>query len=141
MSDPAPWLLLVAAAHLGFQVTVAAVVYPALAEVPLERWTGAHERHSRRIAPLVLVLYPALLGVVGWSLLARPDQLGAWVAASGAAVTLAATVLLAAPTHGALGATTPGRHARLVRRLLVADRVRTLGALVLAAGALAVALA
>ena len=33
MSSAAPWLLLVAAAHLGFQLTVDLVVYPELAEV------------------------------------------------------------------------------------------------------------
>ena len=43
------------------------------------------------------------------------------------------TALVAAPTHGRLGR---GRTDALVRRLLVADRVRLLGAIVCLAGAL-----
>ena len=53
LSEPAPWLLLLAGMHLGFQLTVDLVVYPALGEVTDGEWTRAHERHSRRITPVV----------------------------------------------------------------------------------------
>ena len=48
LADPAPWLLLVAGAHLGFQLTVDLVVYPALGEVAPERWD---RRPRRPLAP------------------------------------------------------------------------------------------
>src|SRR3712207_7268377 len=39
------------AAHLGFQATVTAVVYPALARTPAPQWAAAHRAHSRAITP------------------------------------------------------------------------------------------
>ena len=69
-------LLLVAAGHLGFQLTVSLVVYPALAEVGDEAWPVAHERHARRIAPLVGALYVPLVLVLGWDEVAAREQAG-----------------------------------------------------------------
>ena len=137
--SPATWLLVVAAAHAGFQLTVDLLVYPALADVPSDRWTGAHAAHSRRITPLVGVLYPALVVAVAWVLVAWPDEPGAWVAAAGAALAVAATALSAAPTHRRLSTASVGDRPALLRTLARADRVRTLGALVCLVGALALA--
>lgn len=133
--SPATWLLVVAAVHAGFQLTVDLVVYPALAEVDPERWAAAHQAHSRRITPLVALIYPALLVLVAWTLLERPTDVGAWVAATGAAVAVAATAFSAAPTHGRLSSSSVEDRPELLRTLVRADRVRTLGALVCLGGA------
>lgn len=133
MSDWGPWLLVTAALHLGFQLTVTVVVYPALADVAEDRWAGAHAAHSRRISVVVALAYLPLLGVGLWALVAGPTGAGLLLAAAGAALAFLTTALVAAPTHGRLGA---GRTDELVRRLLVADRVRLLGAAACLAGAL-----
>lgn len=116
--------------HAGFQVTVTALVYPALAEVGADEWEVAHARHSRRIVPLVATGYAALLVTGGALLLDGPDRAG-WVGVAGAAGAMALTASVAAPTHGRLT-----RHdAALLRRLLRVDRVRCACALVGAAAA------
>lgn len=112
------------AVHAGFQVTVTVLVYPALAATPPERWEVVHGAHSRRIAPLVAVLYGALVVTGGLTAYAGAVD-SAWVvavAAVGATVLLTAAV--AAPLHGRLGR--EGPRPVLLRRLLVADRVRAL---------------
>ncbi|NYD55764.1 hypothetical protein BKA08_000002 [Nocardioides marinisabuli] len=124
-------LALVAAAHLGFQATVTALVYPALARTGVERWADVHDRHSRRITPLVGLLYPALVVAGAGVALAGPSTAG-WVALAGVAVSVLATAAVAAPTHARLGRLGP--RPDLLRRLLVADRVRLIGAVVAAAG-------
>lgn len=130
---PLVWLLLVAALHLGFQATVSVLVYPALAEAPEERWARVHAAHSRRITPLVAASYLPLLGVLVWSVLSFPTDPGVLVAAAGAALSFLITATVAAPLHGRLAA---GRRDDLVRRLLVADRVRVVGAVICVLGAL-----
>lgn len=135
LGEPGPWLLLVAAAHLGFQVTVDLVVYPALGEVPDDGWTRAHERHSRRITPVVAAIYPPLVLVLAWALVAEPDEAGTWLALAGGAVSVVTTAVVAAPTHGRLSSAGPADRPALMRRLDRADRVRTVGALVCLAGA------
>ena len=131
LADPAPWLLLVAAAHLGFQLTVDLVVYPALGEVPGGVWAVAHDRHSRRIVPLVALLYPPLVLLLGWACVAEPRSPATWVAIAGG--------LLAVAHHRGRGGAHPrsavvGDRARsgpaLMRRLDRADRVRSVGAVV-----------
>ena len=133
MNDWEPWLVATAALHLGFQLTVTAVVYPALADVSPADWSRAHADHSRRIAVVVALAYLPLLGVGLWSLVAGPISAGLVVAAVGAAVSLLTTAAIAAPTHGRLGT---GRTDELVSRLLAADRVRLVGAVTCVAGAL-----
>jgi hypothetical protein len=136
LSDPTPWLLLVAGAHLGFQLTIDLVVYPALGEVADDRWTAAHERHSRRVTPLVAVVYPSLLGVLCWSAAAEPGEAGTWLAVAGGALAMVATAAVAAPLHGRLGSATEADRRALLRRLAVTDRVRTAGAAVCVLGVL-----
>ncbi|GAA1921497.1 hypothetical protein [Nocardioides marmoribigeumensis] len=138
MNDWEPWLVATAALHLGFQLTVTAVVYPALADVPPADWSAAHAAHSRRISYVVAAAYLPLLGVGLWALVDGPVDVGLVVAAVGAAVSFLTTAAVAAPTHGRLGS---GRTDALVARLLVADRVRLLGAVVCLAGALVAVLA
>ena len=134
-TDPAPWLLLVAAAHLGFQATVDLVVYPALADLPASGWAEAHRRHARRITPVVAVIYPPLLLLVVWTLLAEPRSTGSWLAFTGALLSVVTTAAVAAPTHGRLGGSDPQERPQLLRRLDQADRVRTVGAVICLAGA------
>ncbi len=134
MTDAAPAsaaLLAAACLHLGFQLTVTMVVYPALVRAP--DWATAHALHTRRITPLVALLYGALVTTGAWGLVDDLSCTGTWVGVGGAAASILVTALVAGPTHGRLSA---GKDDRLVRRLLVADRVRTAGAVVCAAGAL-----
>ncbi len=136
LAEPAPWLLLVAGAHLGFQLSVDLVVYPALADVPPASWQEAHQRHSRRISPVVAAIYPPLVLVLAWAVVVEPGSAGTWLALVGALLAVGTTAAVAAPTHGRLASVPAGARAALMRRLDRADRVRTLGALVCAAGAL-----
>lgn len=136
LADPAPWLLLVAAAHLGFQLTVDLVVYPALGEVSGDAWTAAHDRHSRRIVPLVAALYPPLVLLLGWTVAVEPRSAGTWLAVAGGLLSVAVTAAVAAPTHGRLSSAAAGDRPALLRRLDRADRVRSVGAVVCVAGAL-----
>ncbi|MFW5472596.1 hypothetical protein ACOCJ5_04735 [Knoellia sp. CPCC 206450] len=134
MTGAAAWLLLTSGAHLGFQLTVTLVVYPALADVGPDRWATVHDTHSRRITPVVGIVYLGLLAAVAASLLSGPGGVGTLVAAAGAGWSGALTAIGAAPLHGRLGR---GHDPDLLRRLLVVDRLRLVGALVGAAGALA----
>ena len=131
-------LLGAAALHLGFQLTVTVLVYPALARVPAAGWTHAHGAHSRAITPLVVVVYGALVVVGAWALVTRWPDPWTLVAALGAVLSFLATALVAAPTHGRLA---DGRDEHLLRRLLAADRVRTVGAMVCFVAATIAALA
>lgn len=128
-------LLVLSAAHLGFQLTVTGVVYPALARVSQADWPVAHAGHSRRIAWVVMPIYAALVGVIVWLLVTGPSG---WqiVSILGALLSLLTTALFAAPLHGKL---TPGPEPALVHRLLVIDRVRCVGAVICFVGALAAA--
>ncbi len=129
--DGAGWagvaFALATALHLGFQATVTLVVYPALAQVPASDWSAAHERHSRGITPLVVLTYGALVVTGGWALLSAGPRPWLVAAALGALVAVLGTAFVAAPTHGRLSG---GPEPRLLRRLLLADRLRLLGALV-----------
>ena len=131
--SPEEALVAVSAAHLGFQVVVTMVVYPALADVPGGRWTAAHERHSRRIAMVVVPLYVLVAAACLWALLSSPD---AWtlVAVGGNAVAALVTVTVAAPLHGRLNSAR-GR-AVLLTRLRRVDLVRTAAAAVAVVAAL-----
>ena len=130
-------LLAAGALHAGFQLVVTVVVYPALADVPDASWAQAHADHSRRIGRVVAPLYAGVAGACAWALLSWPVGGATAVALVGHAVAGGTTALVAAPTHGRLGR--EGKRPGLVRRLLLADRVRTAGALVaLAAGLVAV---
>jgi hypothetical protein len=119
-------LLAVSAAHAGFQLVVTVVVYPALADLTPDRWQPAHDAHSRRVTRLVAPLYAAVVAVCGWALVDGPLSAPVVVAVAGNAGALAATALVAGPTHGRLGR--EGKRPELVRRLLLADRVRTVAA-------------
>ena len=122
-------LLGAAALHLGFQLTVTFVVYPALARAP--DWGSAHAAHTRSITPVVVVVYGVLVLAGAWSLVATWPDGWALVAVAGGGVSLLATALVAGPAHGRLA---DGRNPALLRRLLVADRVRTVGATVCCLG-------
>jgi hypothetical protein len=128
-------LVAATALHLGFQLTVTLVVYPALVRAP--DWDAAHRAHTRAITPLVVPVY-GLLALTGLAALVT-TWLDGWVLLSvvGAALAGMTTALVAGPTHGRLAA---GRDPTLVSRLLAADRLRTVGAVIAVAGALAAAL-
>lgn len=127
-------LLATSGLHAGFQLVVSVVAYPALADVPSGSWAPAHAAHSRRISWVVAPLYAAVAAACLWSLLSWPVPAAVVVACAGHAVAAGTTALVAAPTHSRLGR--DGKRTELVRRLLVADRVRTAGALVALAASL-----
>jgi hypothetical protein len=138
-SDAALLALLVASAlHLGFQLTVTMVVYPALARVDDAGWKLAHTRHSRGITPLVVLTYGALMLSGAWALFTLftvpTGRSGAWVLVSvtGALIAGLTTASAAAPLHRRLA---HGRDEALVDRLVRADRLRALGAVVSLVGA------
>lgn len=130
----APQALLAAAAlHAGFQATVTAVAYPALAATPERDWAPVHAAHSRRITPVVAVVYGSVLAAWVWVLLDGTPSPALGVALAGTLLTGLTTALVAAPTHGRLGR--EGPRADLLRRLVRADVVRLVGAVLTLAGA------
>lgn len=132
-------LLVVAALHVGFQAVVSVVVYPALAEVKQAGWPAAHAAHSRRIAVLVVPLYLGILVACGAVLVEEPLSPALGLALAGQGFALLVTAVLAAPLHGVLGRRGP--EPELLRRLLVVDRLRLLGASVGLVGAVLVSFA
>jgi hypothetical protein len=124
-------LLAAAALHLGFQLTVSFVVYPALADEPEPRWREVHQAHSRRITRVVVLAYGLLAVACGWALLSGPDG---WtiVSVGAAAVAGLLTAFGAAPTHSRLGR---GWSRPLLDRLLRLDRGRSVAAAVAAVAA------
>lgn len=110
---------LASAVHAGFQVTVTVLVYPVLAGRSPAEWRAAHDRHSRSIVPLVVVVYAAVVISGGVLVAAGPDPAG-WLALASAVGALGLTAAAAAPLHGRL----TDRDDALVTRLLVADRAR-----------------
>ena len=128
-------LLLTAGVHAGFQLTVTGVVYPALAAVPAADWHRRHAEHSRRITPLVGVVYLPLGLATAAALLHRRD-LPTLVSAAASGSVVALTAAGAAPLHRRLAA---GPDPVLVGRLLRVDRWRAVGACVAALAAAAAA--
>jgi hypothetical protein len=124
--DPVDALLAATALHAGFQAVVTVVVYPALAEVPGDRWAVAHAAHSRRITAVVAPVYVAAAAACLWLLLSGPYTLLLMLAITGNALAGLSTALIAAPTHFRLGR--EGPTPQLMRRLLVIDQVRLLAA-------------
>ncbi|MCX6395294.1 MAG: hypothetical protein NTV23_02285 [Propionibacteriales bacterium] len=119
-------LLVVAALHAGFQAVVTVLVYPALSEVPTDRWAVAHAAHSRRITYLVGPLYLAILVACGLAVHEEPGSVALWAAVGCQGAALLVTATLAAPLHGVLGRVGP--TAERLRTLVVVDRVRCLAA-------------
>jgi hypothetical protein len=119
--------------HAGFQLTVTALVYPALSRVGPADWEQAHRRHSRSVTPLVGLVYAAVVAAAAWSVAARPLDPGTVVALVGSLAALAVTGLVAAPLHSRLGREGPVPH--LLDRLRRADLLRSIAAVVAVAGA------
>jgi hypothetical protein len=119
-------LVAATAVHAGFQLTVTWLVYPALGDLAAAPWSSSHATHSRRIVPLVGLVYLAVVVTVAGSLVVAPD-VAHLVAAAASAVVFVLTAGFAAPLHGRLG---PEREPRLFRRLLAVDRWRSVFALV-----------
>ena len=68
-------------------------------------WSEVHGEHSRRITPLVILVYGGLLVPVLaslWHLVTEEVTWGPVVAVTGAGLAFAATALVAAPAHGRL---------------------------------------
>ena len=125
------WAVLLVAAtalHAGFQLSVTVLAYPALAEVERARFPRAHDLHSRRIVPLVGIVYGFLgLACLG-AVITATGFPGVWIAAGASAAAVLVTAVRAAPLHGRLGR--EGGEPALLASLRRADRVRTAAALV-----------
>lgn len=130
-------VLLVAATalHAGFQLVVTALVYPALAATPRDQWADRHAVHSRRVTPVVALVYGSVLVAVAYAAADGVGVLGG-VAVAGSVTAFALTAFVAAPAHGRLGR---GWDQRVLRRLVVTDRLRLLAAAVAAVAAVAAA--
>ncbi|GAA1476710.1 hypothetical protein GCM10009623_11560 [Nocardioides aestuarii] len=135
MVAPLVLLAVVAGAHAGFQVTVTAMVYPRLAATTASEWDAVHGAHSRRIAPLVVVLYGGLVVAGAWAAYDGAGGVALWVALATAAATVVLTAVRAAPLHGRLGRTGP--DPALLAALLRVDRWRAVLALVALGAAVA----
>jgi hypothetical protein len=118
--------LLATAAYAGFQWTVQVLVYRQFPAVPGEAFPGYEAAHSRRITPLVGVLFGGCAVTTTALLVVRPGGAplaGILASAVLFVVVLGVTGLLAVPEHQRLGA---GFDAAAYRRLLCADLARTL---------------
>jgi hypothetical protein len=118
---------LVSAAYLaGLSWFVAAVHYPLFAAVGADGWAAYHRRHSDRTTVVVAPALGGELGGAAWTLLARPDGVGAAAAAVGLALAAGAwavTALAAVPAHRSLAG---GYERAAGRRLERAHLARTL---------------
>ena len=132
--SPSTALVSATAVHLGFQLTVTLLVYPAFGEVASPEWPAHHRAHSQRITPVVVVVYGAMVAADAWTLLSGGAGRAAHVAVAASAVALGATALVAAPAHGRL---TEERGDRDLTLLLRADRVRLAAAVIAALAAVA----
>lgn len=133
MTEPPALALVVATAvHLGFQLVVTFLVYPAFAEVPAEDWRRYHDAHSRRITWIVGPVYGLLVLASAWVLTAGPRNAGTVTAVAACGLAVLITAAVAAPAHGRLGhgRLGQGRGERDLRLLTVADQGRTAVALV-----------
>jgi len=134
----APQALLTAAAlHAGFQATITLITYPMLLATPASTWAQVHAAHYRRINPVVALVYGAVVASWVWVFTGGGVGPALWVAAAGSVITGTATAFRAAPTHTLLRR--EGPRPELLRRLLRADRVRFVGALLTFGGALVAA--
>lgn len=130
-------LLVATAVHAGFQLTVSRLVYPALAAVAPAAWEPTHAAHSRRITPLVGLVYGLVMVTAVGSLASGVTAANA-VAGGATAAVFGITAFVAAPLHRRLGS----RHdPDLIRRLLRSDRLRTMGAMVALSAAVVAVLA
>jgi hypothetical protein len=118
-------LALATALHAGFQVTVTALVYPALACRTAAEWPAAHARHTRAITPVVVVVYGAVAATGAALVVSGPDAAG-WVSLAATAAALGVTAVGAGPLHGRMAQRDDGD----VARLLALDRWRCAAAVV-----------
>jgi hypothetical protein len=125
-------LVAATALHLGFQLVVTVLVYPAFREIPVEDWPRYHDAHSRRIAAVVAPVYGALVVASVW-VLTVPVEVSTVTAVAASGVAVLTTAVVAAPAHRRLGTR---RDEGALAVLLRADLVRSGAALVAAAAAL-----
>lgn len=133
MGFAAVLLLTATALHAGFQLTVTVLVYPTLVRVDPTAFAAAHAVHSRRITPLVALVYGAVVVASVVAVATDPASAATWTSAVASAAAILVTALRAAPLHGRLGR--EGPRPALLLGLVRADRVRTVAALVALAAA------
>jgi hypothetical protein len=129
-------LLAAAGVHVGLELVVHLVVYPALAAASSDSpgsARAAHQAHMRRMSVAVAPVY-ALLAVAAAGLAATAPSPRSFASLGVVLATFAVTALAAVPAHEAIvREPDPAARATLHRRLARADRVRLLLALLLLA--------
>jgi uncharacterized membrane protein SpoIIM required for sporulation len=128
------FLLIATGVHLGFQVVVTIVVYPALLNLAPDDWERGHAAHTRRMIMVVIPVYAAVVITLGWAL-ATVCCSPALIVTTGAVLIVGVTTaLVAAPIHHLLSVDGPTQ--KLIRDLRRADTFRLIGAAVACGAAL-----
>lgn len=129
------WLALVAATwlHAGFQLVVTTLVYPAFFHVSEQDWPAFHDRHSRRILGVVLLVYGSVTASAVWVLAQGEPDFALNISLVAGAVAILVTAGVAAPAHRRLASR---RDFRELSLLLAWDKVRCAAAAVAALSAL-----
>lgn len=125
-------LVAATALHAGFQLVVTVLVYPAFRTVPVELWAGHHGRHTSRVTWLVVPVY-GLLALAGVATMRSGPDAWQLVALGLLAGCVVVTATVAGPAHSRLAA---GRDPVVLARLLVADRLRCVAAVLAGLAAL-----
>jgi len=107
--------------HAGFQLVVTLVVYPAFPEVRAEDWRRHHGAHSRRITPVVVLVYGLVVATCAWTVARGLSDVVTVLAVASSGVTLLVTGMLAGPAHRRL---TTERTTGNLAALRWSDRVR-----------------
>jgi hypothetical protein len=110
-----------ASAYAGFQWLVHLVVYRSYDLVPADAFPAFERAHTRRITPLVVVLFGLLLIATASLLVVGRRDVGIAAAALLAAL-LGLTLVGAVPAHGRL---VQRYDSEVLRRLLRVDAART----------------
>lgn len=136
MPDAAWWwqlLLAAAAAHVGLELVVHLVVYPALARSSAaDDAEVSHRDHMRRMSVAVAPVY-GLLAVSAVGLVVAAPGPASVAAVALVLATFGVTALAAVPAHEAILRAAPAARPALHRRLARADRARLALALALLA--------
>ena len=125
-------LVAASALHAGFQLVMTVLVYPAFRTVPVELWAAHHGRHTRRVTWLVVPVY-GLLALAGQATLRSGADAWQLVALGLLVGCVVVTATVAGPAHSRLAAS---RDPAALARLLVADRLRCVAAVLAGLAAL-----
>jgi hypothetical protein len=110
------------AAMVGFAWTIQVVVYPALGEVPTDRFVESERLHQHRVLRVLAAFAPLEVVTAAALAVIRPDDWLVWVGGGLLAAIWVSTAVFFAPLHGRL---TAGFDERVYTSLVTANRYRT----------------